>query len=309
RVSQGMVPASVLGVASLIAAALAFCLPGRRRPSLLPSAGRAFYVSCAIAPLALAWGYSVVRAPVYVVARYDQVAWPAVMLILSVGLVELGRRVRDGVAGIWITAACALLAGCGISVLEPFGAGTAVGYRQALIRYMAANYRPGDRIVAFGMTKWDLCYYRAALWPGAPPFESFPASLEEQVGWVSPRRRLADRAALQREAVARARELREAMRPGSTIWILLGAYDLALGREDPAFQVDSTLDQALEAAGAVDRPTDPNLPLYARRWPAGSRAPETRPAGSGAMERSPTSAGAGDCPGGVPRTGAPTVSG
>ncbi len=284
RVSQGAVPASVLGVACLIAAAIAFCLPGKRRSALLPWAGRAFHVGCAIAPLALAWGYSVVRAPVYVVARYDQVAWPAVMLILSVGVVELGGRIREGAAGVWITAACALLAGCGISALVPFGAGTAVGYRQDLVRYMAANYRPGDRVVAFGMAKWELCYYRATLWPDAPPFESFPAALEEQVGWISPRRRLADRAALQREAAARARELRETMPPGSTIWILLGAYDLSLGREDPAFQVDSMLDRALEAAGAVDRPTDPNRPLLARRWPVGSPAPQTRPVGSKAIE-------------------------
>jgi len=309
RVSQSMVPASVLGVASLIAAAVVFCTPGKRRPSLLPSPGRVFHVSCAIAPLALAWGYSVIRAPVYVVARYDQVAWPAVMLILSVGLVELGRRVRDGAVGIWITAVCALLAGSAISVLVPFGAGTSAGYRQALIRYLAANYRPGDRVVAFGMTRWDLCYYRAALWPDAPPFESFPASLEEQVGWISPRRQLADRAALQREAAARAQELREAMRPDSTIWILLGAYALSLGREDPAFQVDFALDQALDAAGAVDRPSDPNLPLFARRWPARGEAPQTCPAGSRVLEGSSTSAGAVDCPGRAPRTGRPIVSG
>jgi hypothetical protein len=276
RVAGGMRASSILGIACLVAAIAAFARPSKQRPAFLDARGRVFYGCCATLPLLLAWGYSLGRAPVYVVARYDQVAWPAAVVILSVGLVELARYVRDRAAAVWVAGGCAFLAAVTISMLEPLAAGAADEHRQELIRYIAADYRPGDRVIAFGLTRWDLCYYRAALWPDAPPFRSFPESTEEHVGWVSHRRQLADRTALEQEAAARTAELRRTMRPGSTVWLLLQGYDIQRGRTDPAFQIDLTMDAALRAAGAVDRPSDPNLPLVALMWPPAAQTRATR---------------------------------
>lgn len=270
-------PVSVLGLACLIAAAAAFAMPAKRRPALLDARGRAFYVLCAMIPLVLAWVYSLARSPIYLIARYDQVAWPAVMVVVSVGLVELARRIREGRAAVAVIGGGTVLVSLTMSALAITAVGGSDAHRQDLIRYVARNYRPGDQVVTFGITHWDLAYYRAMLWPDGPAFRNFPASADEQVGWVSNRRRLADRSGLQREAAARAAALRQSMPPGSTVWLLLQGYDLALGRDDPAFQVDFTLDRALKAAGAIDRPSDPNLPVYGLQWPLS--AAQSRPSG------------------------------
>jgi hypothetical protein len=86
---------------------------------------------------------------------------------------------------------------------------------------------------------------------------------------------------LRRDAERLASLHQSTMPPGSTIWILVdGDINPSLGRQDPGFQVDLMLVEALEKAGAVDRPTDPNLPLLAFRWPVAptqTERPERRP--------------------------------
>jgi len=262
-------PAAMAGVVLLLAAAVAFVFPTRR--AMLERKQRTFFIMAALVPLLSAWLYSLLKDPFYVVARYDLIAWPLTMVVLCVGLVELARRAGGSRAALLIAGTAAVVTALSITLIAVAAVRVTKTPRRELISYLKADFRPDDRVIAFGVTRWDLCYYRAALWPGAPVFESYPAATDEHVGWSSPPRQLRERPALVREAAERAAAMRRTMSPGSTVWILLQGYDLERGLDDPPAQVDIIMIEALEAAGAVDRPTDGDLPILALTWPSDSR--------------------------------------
>lgn len=277
---QTMATACV-GIGSAIAATAAFGFLSGSSAARPTTPTRAFFALAALLPLLISFAYSLVRSPIYVVARYDQVAWPAFMLILSAGMASLirwaGPRRLVAAALVVLPLAASLhvtLSGLSVAAhTEP--------RRQSFIAMLRKLVAPGDRLVAWGTIPWEYRYYMAKQWPDRPPMHCFPASLYGQVGWYSPRRELDDLMGLRRDAERLASLHQSTMPPGSTIWILVdGDINPSLGRQDPGFQVDLMLVEALEKAGAVDRPTDPNLPLLAFRWPVAptqTERPERRP--------------------------------
>lgn len=261
---------SVIGILVFVAAGASFFCS-----SSIDRGTRIFWGGAVLIPLFLAWMYSLLRSPIYHVARYDQVVWPAAMTILAWGLSLLIRRLQ---AARLLAILCGILpvtASAAVSVQAVEYSMSSSSPTQDLLGYLRTLYRPGDRVISLGMSKWHMRYYMDTLWPNGPEIQSFPAAIEGQVGWDSPRRHLAAPQALAREAARQAISLKSEMKPGTTVWIILsGLSDASLGIQDPAFQVNIHIIKALEEAGAIDRPTDPDRQILALSWPI---SPESSP--------------------------------
>lgn len=261
---------AAVGLGVFIAAVAAFATAFRagRSPSRRV---RLFFALAVLTPLVLAWLYSMLRSPIYFVGRYDVVAWPAALFLLCVGLTDLLRPLRRIRLASLALAVLALGPPVRASMLMVEKSARAAQPQQELLTYLDREAAPGDRFVALGLARWDLCYYWPRMGPGAPPAKAelacYPASVAGQVGWFSPRRDLRRRHDLEREAAGLVARLRREMPPSSTVWMIFsGSADPAQGANDPTVQVYSILVSAAQAAGGVDRPTPPELPLLALRW-------------------------------------------
>lgn len=153
-------------------------------------------------PLLIAMTYSLIVRPIYLPGRYDLVAWPSFVLLISLmvaaipemeGLQRLGRAGRKMVG----SDAVGLLLLCSLFVIARyarFRPPETVHHRRADV--LAKQAGADDLVVAFNYDRAGMLYYLdRAQFRGS--IISFPSWLDDQVGWVdsqsdlSPERRVA----------------------------------------------------------------------------------------------------------------------
>ncbi len=182
-----------------------------RGPTLQPT-GRLFFGVLALGPLFLAWLYSMLARPNYFAGRYDQVAWPALMVWLALAVVRVSEviavRLRaprgapgasrprggegtsrfpqaaGGTRTLVASAICLLLLACS---MVPIGRMAAfdppASPPRVRARALAKLAGPDDLVIAFSYDRDYLFYYlnRAGF---AGRIASFPSWLDGQIGWL-----------------------------------------------------------------------------------------------------------------------------
>jgi len=171
-----VVPAVLL--AAIVAIALWHKSPGVR------SARRdfCFLLGVSIGPLVLALLYAIVVSPNYLVGRYDLVAWPAFVVLVSIVVSELARAVRKGFMLSLI--ACAVLVGCSaIPLIRMSDAPGVKSLYRSRAEAIASLAGADDLVMTFSYDRDAMLYYLHRAGCDAR-VRSFPGWLDEQIGWV-----------------------------------------------------------------------------------------------------------------------------
>lgn len=171
------------GSAALTAAAgLAAFAPGRAAIPRRTAAALAVFV---LVPLAFLLLYSVVKAPLYVVGRYDLPAQAALIALVGPGLARIGARLgRAGAGAIVLTAALIAFAGNHDRILRP--AIRPRTHDKADRAAILARYaEPGDLVVCTGFLASEVLgqAFREGI---ALDVATFPPALRSHVGWYNP---------------------------------------------------------------------------------------------------------------------------
>jgi uncharacterized membrane protein len=218
--------------------------------------------------LAVPWLYSFVREPAYVVARYDVMVLPAVVLLIAMLLTGWLRPTPGGIGAqsprtaspaaarrgpatlaLILLIACAGVTSCGYHQVT---VSSDVAERVAKLKTIVADE---DIVVTLGMYRWFIVYeVDRQQW--SPEIGSFPPAHDQQVGWQQPEAELQRPAQIRGDAVNRAREVQQALEAGQRVWLL------ALGdATGPRFQIDIQFYQALLERGMLIEPRDEWLGL------------------------------------------------
>lgn len=168
--------------------------------------------------------YSILVRPIYLVGRYDLVAWPVFVVGLGCLMGAVWQRVGRGIAiGVIILSACCSLVADARMLNPPV---TASPNQQRAAR-VAAHTAAGDVVIALSYDRWALHYelHRAGF---RGIVRSFPSWIDRQVGWVDTR---ADLAALEagrvrQDAVSLLSDIRETYADGARMWLLADSMDL-----------------------------------------------------------------------------------
>ncbi|MCH8966923.1 MAG: hypothetical protein IID43_04540, partial [Planctomycetes bacterium] len=135
-------------------------------------------------PLILAWCYSFLIRPNYLVARYDLIAWPACMVLLALVISDASRRVAGRRAGLAAVGVCAVLVGCSLVPITRMAAlqppSTLHNVRAQRLAALASS---GDLVITFSYDGDHLAYYlHRARFRGETA--SYPSWLDRRIGWV-----------------------------------------------------------------------------------------------------------------------------
>jgi hypothetical protein len=253
--------ASWAGPAILLLAAWGTCRFQPRREQAVPSSRPVrrilgFWIGLTIGPLVLAWLYSSFVRPNYLVGRYDMLAWPSCMVAMSmlVGLGGRGLRPRRPAAATWALAlglaAVASTYFVGMTQAKPLDS-----VRDRVHRIL--DHTGSEARLLMADDRWVLQYelHRQGF---TGTINSYPPRLDRQIGWRNLQAELSDPQRLDADAQRLAYVVRDVLESGRPAWLLIRPY---AGSEDPAYQVDRHLFQALSAAGVVMEVVDQPLGL------------------------------------------------
>ncbi|MFH1108716.1 MAG: glycosyltransferase family 39 protein [Planctomycetota bacterium] len=201
--------------------------------------------------LLLAFAFSCVVYPSYVVGRYDLAAWPCVMIgtgsLVGAMARSFGGVRRRAVAGVGATAALGM---CSLW--------TALGARAVPIqndiperaRFIVEHTEADDLFVSVSMYKWFMAYEWERL-GFHPRVISFPPEHDRQLGWEDAEAELTAPQRLAAGVEEVVRRVTQTLDRGERVWLL--AHGTPHG---PRWEVDRTLFAALRAAKIDIEPLD-----------------------------------------------------
>lgn len=212
------------------------CVEIERAPSDDAAASKAFpglvhrhviAASLTLVPLVLAWAYSSLIRPVYVVGRYDMVAWPGCMLWLSLILTDGAGFVGRRWAGRITVGACLLIASCSaVPIIRMASLQPDPTFHRVRAERLAELAGPNDLVIVFSYDREYLLYYLHR-----SGFEGrvvgFPSWLDGQIGWVDTG---ADLRALRTDrfrsdVLGRCKLIEDTLARDARVWLLADSMD------------------------------------------------------------------------------------
>ncbi len=161
-------------------------------------------------PLLFLLAYSILKAPLYLVGRYDLPAYPAFAVLAGIGLEQILRHVggarrasgeaRDATAAARGSAGAGVLIAAGVALailaffsLQPYLLHPALsprpGAKAARGELLAAHLRHGDIVVCTGFTTSETWYQLLARKSPAE-IVTYPPALRSHLGWYDPEHEL-----------------------------------------------------------------------------------------------------------------------
>lgn len=228
--------------------------------------------------LVLMWVYSFIRQPIYVVARYDVIVLPVVLLLLVAGLQAFDRPRIWPLA--WILAALVIiLDGWGVCEMVRACRVYPSQKEQQAAQFIASLKPQRDLVLCQGYSLSLMVYYLDRERVQAELI-TFPSEVSEHPGWYNAAIFLRDPDRLKEDARQTIDTVEAALRDGRRVWLV------SPGRPG----VDEILDDAM--AGRVSAqpheqfPT-PNLTLFSLLRPAHG-ASQSNSAAADSEDRPPT---------------------
>jgi 4-amino-4-deoxy-L-arabinose transferase-like glycosyltransferase len=201
--------------------------------------------------LLIAFVFSCVVYPSYVVGRYDLAAWPCVMIGTGSLIGALARSLssvrRRALAGVGATAALGMC-----SLLTILGA-RAVPIQNDIperARFIVEHTTADDLFVSVSMYKWFMAYEWEQL-GFHPRVISFPPEHDRQLNWADAETELKTPQRLATGAEEVVRKVEQTLDRGERVWLL--AHGTPHG---PRWEVDRMLFAALRAAKIDIQPVD-----------------------------------------------------
>jgi hypothetical protein len=218
-----------------------------------------YLATLTLAPLVLAWLYSVVVRPNYLVGRYDLVAWPAFVVWLAIIIAHAAQSFGEQAPRPIARAICLPLLACSlvpigrIALLKP-----PPSFHNVRAQRLAQLAGPDDLVIALSYDRDYLQYYlhRAGF---AGRIVSYPSWIDRQVGWVDSEADLAPAKAplLQKDAAERIGLVDTVVADGGRVWLLADSIE-ARGVEARS-KINNHLLTAAAAAGYETRIVDEKL--------------------------------------------------
>jgi hypothetical protein len=170
-----------LGLATLVlAGGVAEIWRERRRPV---AAATSLTLAAVLVPLVLALGVSLVRTPIYVVARYDLISWGAYCLLAGAVLSRLRLSIAAPVIVLWV--------GLSVATLVPYYTSDRARPNYAslgdeIAATLKAGARAGDLVIFTAGTRTMTEYYLRDA-PARPHLVSYPLGNDDHLGWIDVR--------------------------------------------------------------------------------------------------------------------------
>ncbi len=170
--------------------------------------------------LLLLWLYSLSYRPIYLVGRYDLIAFPFAALLLFMGIRALKRLTQLPVLAGTVLALC-----LGLNLAESVQLWSkaqvdAPPSPAPTVAYFARASRPGDLILTRGNIAYLIVGYAADRTGHRLSFTPFPAEMAQHPGWYEPKIFLRDKARLQADADMIAQKVTTAFSSGHRVWLL-----------------------------------------------------------------------------------------
>ncbi len=227
-----------------------------------PVLRRALAVTLAamLLPLVTAFVVSLLRAPIYVVGRYDIIAWAPYCLLVGAVVTELPTTLAAPAVALWI--------GLAASTLVPYFTTdrpvlAAANYGHVLADKLGRRAQTGDLVIFTASTRPTTEYYLGT-WGRRLRMVSYPLGTDEHLGWIDVR--IASDPAFAEDAARRMAAWVAALpTPPACIWLI-----------EPATRGSTPLVNALQGLGyAIDRSrSDADVIGLRRAPPAETTAPE-----------------------------------
>ncbi|MBI4719538.1 MAG: glycosyltransferase family 39 protein [Planctomycetes bacterium] len=203
-----------------------------------------------LGPLLAAWCYSLLVRPVYLVGRYDMVAWPAAVVLQALAVSSFAERAPRARRGLAAAVVCVPLLLCSLlPVARLLPAQPPPSRAHLRAERLAALCGPGDLVIAFSYDRDYLRYdlHRAGF---RGRIVSFPSWLELQLGWVDTRSDLSPErmARLPEDAQALLGIIHDVLARDGRVWLLADSMDRAGSAYDRR-PINGALLQALRDAG------------------------------------------------------------
>ena len=219
-----------------------------RRPRVAPA------LWWGVGSLVLLWAYSWIRHPIYLLGRYDLVAFPFAALLLCLGARSVGERLRRPALGGALLALCAAINVSGTTQLWTKIDANAPPHEEIVVKYLTARGRGrGDLVITRGHIAFLILHYafdRAGL---NLEFLPYPAAVGIHPGWYDAEIFLRDPARLEADAGQIAHRAAEALAEGRRVWLL----------DDGDARVDGRLIAALDRIARLDEANSaPDLRVF-----------------------------------------------
>ena len=219
----------------------------RARPAGGPALGPRPRVAPALwagmGSLVLLWAYSWIRHPIYLLGRYDLVAFPFAALLLCLGVRSIGERLRRPAAGAALLALCVAINVSGTRQMWTSIDADAPPHEEIVVKFLSARGRGrGDLVITRGHIAFLILRYafdRAGL---NLEFMPYPAAVGVHPGWYDPEIFLRDPARLEADAGRIAQRVAEALADGRRVWLI----------DDGDTRVDTPLIAALDRIAVID---------------------------------------------------------
>ena len=210
-------------------------------------------------PLILAWLYSVVVRPNYLVGRYDLVAWPACMIWLALAITQFAQATAPHRKHLATAVICLLLIACSlIPIARMASLKPPPTFHNLRAQRLAELAGPTDLVIAFSYDRDYLLYYLHRV-GFAGRIVSYPSWLDRQIGWVDTEADLApDRSELViQDAFERVALIDLATAQGGRVWLLDDSIEARGGKART--WINARFLTAVATAGYVTRPVDEGL--------------------------------------------------
>ena len=219
-----------------------------------------------VVPLAL----SALLRPVYLVGRYELLAWPAAPLLLAYGATAGAPRRAPR----WLAVAALLaFAACGATVLAPLAKMGDPRHRTLLAETLAKEARDGDLVVPLSLTG-PLIRFHASRLDRSFEHAWFPGDLEHHSCWLNYAESAADVGARDKDAASVVEHAKKAAARAARTWVVVPMDDKR--RTVHAWPLNGRLLKAFEQAGFVlgRRLRVGEYAIFEQKPPAGSRPSE-----------------------------------
>ncbi len=241
--------ARILGAALVALSIVAGARAALRSEDERPAAARLLVFL--FLPLFLPWVASFALKPIYLVGRYEMVAFMAFAAIAARGLAALPRRLAIGAGALWLA--------LNALVLGAYHAHAPLDRERSLAEWIREVAKPPDVFVFPGYTRTVPEYYLRR-WGVDTGRRSFPGAVEEHLGWFDYDAAASDMGATAEEARDLARSLAPVLARGGRVF-LVTEY-----APEPAI---AAVCEALRTALVAELGT----PMGLGEAPAGRRAP------------------------------------
>ena len=218
-----------------------------------------------LGPLALAWLYSALVRPNYLVGRYDLVAWPAAIVWVSLILVDACARLGGRARNMALSIACGALA---LSSVVPtarlLGFRPPPSFHRLRADHLAGLAGSKDTIITLSYDCDYLYYYlHRAGYRGA--LRTFPSWLSGQIGWLDTDADLLRIDEARADADALAASVAEILSRGGRVWLLADSLDP--NNESPRAALRATLVELLTRRGCTPSAWDDELRAHELQCP------------------------------------------